>query len=86
MKVGGAEAGGRVWEAQREPQHPSLLGWAAGIPQEAGMGLSLGPSVSLEAHRTMDRMAGTSIHQITPSHFAEQVAWSAYSPVPGTAL
>lgn len=32
MKVGGAEAGGQVWEAQREPQHPSLLGWAAGIP------------------------------------------------------
>lgn len=86
MKVGGAEAGGRVWEAQREPQHPSLLGWAAGIPQEAGMGLSFGPLVSLEAHRTKGRMAGTLIHQITPSQLAEQVPRSAYSPVPGTAL
>lgn len=50
------------------------------------MGLSFGPSVSLEAHRTKGRMAGTLIHQITPSQLAEQVPRSAYSPVPGTAL
>lgn len=73
-----------MWGAQHEPQHPSLLGWGAGITYEAEMGLSFGSSVSLEAHRTKDRMASTLIHQITPSQLAEQVVLSTYSPVPRT--
>lgn len=50
------------------------------------MGLSFGPSVSREEHRTKDRMARTLIHQITPSQLTEQVALSTYSPVPRIAV